>query len=243
MQSKRPEQNSSLLSIPPCSTHLRLLMPSISFRNFKCPPTEQQIIYHPEFWCEQHEFPEASQETYGSGVASFTSCQPKCMDHFFLTRICVSFPESLLYHNNLARHISKSVSLLQGFLRRKVLGAFALENCPDGALPFQICNELYYTQFPSPGLSDTGRQPWLNDRRLSDPRWDAPKVKCDEMGKFNLREHPSLGLPFTAILQSPLQLGTSCFWCLGMGLNEYCCHRIFLEAWVFTGVSTLLQSL
>lgn len=91
----------------------------LSFRNFKCPPTEQEIIYHPEFWCEQQEFPGALQETYGSGVTSSTSCQPKCMDHFFLRGVCASFPKGFLYESHLAGHGGKFVSRLQGSLSRR----------------------------------------------------------------------------------------------------------------------------
>lgn len=82
----------------------------LSFRNFKHPPTEQEIIYHPEFWCKQHKLPGALQETYGSGVTSFASCQPKCMEHVFLRRVCASFQKGFLYDNHLAGHGGKSVS-------------------------------------------------------------------------------------------------------------------------------------
>lgn len=156
----------------------------LSFRNFKCPPTEQQIIYHPEFWSEQREFPRALQKTYGIGITSFMSCQPKCMDHFFLRKVCASFPKGLLYDNDLAGHRGKSVNQLQVSLLRKVLAGNILENSPDGARPFQIGNRLC-VPFP---------RPWLCGGRLSYPQWDVLEVKCEETGlwqwrKFNLREH------------------------------------------------------
>lgn len=85
----------------------------------------------------------ALQKTRGSGIPSSVSCQPKCVDHFFLRRVCASFLKALSCGYDLAEYEGKSICWLPGSMVRNIMGeGISLESCPDGILPIQISNRL-----------------------------------------------------------------------------------------------------
>lgn len=130
----------------------------------------------------------ALQKTYGSGIPSFVSCQPECMDHFFLRRVCVSFLQTLSCDYDLAEYEGKSICWLQGSMVRNMMVGISLESCPDGILLIQISHRLCASNSSPQSMPQNTRGGFMMGGFLI-YRWSSLDMKsikrwsCRDMGK------------------------------------------------------------
>lgn len=88
----------------------------LSFWNFKRPPTEQEIIYHPGFWCKQHEFLQLCRRHMEVVLPLLWVASPNAWTISSLEGMHFFSKVHFLYGNHLAGPGGKSVSWLQGSL-------------------------------------------------------------------------------------------------------------------------------